>query len=137
MKSSIFALTVVLCSTLSRSDAFAIPSATCTHQSTTRNTVVTSLDATTNTQNQKNKNNGNGAASFAAAVALGWGIATTATIMTPSVAFAAEEYVDFSMPSYKTALVSPINASMKGDNMLMKNPFGGTVSTDGSQEVKA
>lgn len=122
MKSSTFALTLVLCSTLSHSDAFAILSGG--HVSTTRHT-FTSLDATSNK-----------GAALATAVALGWGIAT-ATIMTPSVAFAADDYVDFSLPSYKAALSSPVNASMKGDTMLMATPFGGAVRTDGTQAVKA
>jgi hypothetical protein len=119
MKSSIFALTLA-CSTLSNSDAFAILN--------TSHPISTSLDATSTSSN---KNNGNGAA---LATALGLGIAA-ATIMTPSAAFA-NEYVDFSMPTYKSALNSPINASMKGDKMLMATPFGGTVSTDGTQAIR-
>ena len=115
MKSSIFALTLA-CSTLSNSDAFAIRS--------TSHPISTSLDAT-----NSNKNNG-----AALATALGLGIAA-ATIMTPSAAFASE-YVDFSMPTYQAALNSPINASMKGEKMLMATPFGGTVGTDGTQAIK-
>eukprot|EP00545_Synedropsis_sp_CCMP1620_P010140 CAMPEP_0119013040 /NCGR_PEP_ID=MMETSP1176-20130426/7770_1 /TAXON_ID=265551 /ORGANISM="Synedropsis recta cf, Strain CCMP1620" /LENGTH=187 /DNA_ID=CAMNT_0006966089 /DNA_START=89 /DNA_END=652 /DNA_ORIENTATION=+ len=61
-----------------------------------------------------------GVASFAVAFALGWGVsgapsvAAAPSFLSTSTVTVAAEYSDFSMPSYESALVAPVNTNLVG-----------------------
>ena len=114
--STIFALAVQV-SLLAQCDGFSVAP---------RNTKsirgIAPLAATTNADFAK------GAAASFAIVALTLMSSANVAFAMPTTAFSSstvtvcDDYTDFSMPSYKSALESPINAKLSGDKFLIAKP---------------